>query len=279
MAGSKLSVARWHATRMSGKCLSRSYHKGRDLAWMCEHGHTWDAELRLVELGAWCPQCLKHADPSDRLRYYQALARSKGGRCLSTEYRSWRAHLEWECAKGHRWSAVPGPIKGRGIWCPHCSHKARLTIEEMHRTAATRGGKCLSKRYLGNHGKLRWECEKGHRWMAAPAHIRSSGQWCPHRGCRYRKAAEKMRGDINELYLIADLRGGKLLTKDYENRYQLLEWRCREGHTWLANASNVKFGGTWCPKCPRVPGAKEEFKGRLKAALATAGRTGAPAPR
>lgn len=249
--------------------MSRSYHKGRDLSWICERGHTWDADLRLVELGAWCPQCLKHAEPRDRLLYYQALARSKGGRCLSAEYLSWRTPLEWECAKGHRWNAVPGPIKGRGIWCPHCSHKARLTIEEMQRTAAKHGGECLSKRYLGNHMKLRWQCEKGHQWMAAPAHIRS-GKWCPHYDCRYRRTAEKLRGNIDELLLIAKLRGGVLLTADYENRYQPLEWRCRNGHTWLANASNVKFGGTWCPKCPREYGAKEKFKKRLEKALGKA---------
>jgi hypothetical protein len=263
MIGSVLSKARWYATHNGGKCLSRSFQIGRDLAWMCERGHTWDADLRLVELGAWCPQCLMHAGPTERLAYYKALALSKGGRCHSTAYRSWAAHMEWECAQGHRWTASPGPIKGRGVWCPHCAHKAPLDLEEMHRTAARSGGKCLAQVYLGNHVKLIWQCEKGHLWEAAPSHIRS-GRWCPHRNCRYAKMAAKERGDVDELYAIAKLRGGEYLSKNYKNRSTPVKWRCSEGHTWMAAVSNVKFCGTWCPKCPRVAGAKDAFKKQLK---------------
>ena len=74
-----------------------------------------------------------------------------------------------------------------------------------------------------------------------------------------------MRGDINELKMIAELRGGRLLSRLYVNRNEPLKWRCHQGHTWLANASNVKFGGTWCPKCPRSYVDKEEFKMKWKA--------------
>lgn len=264
MAGSVLSTAHWHAARNGGKCLSKADHKGGALSWMCEHGHTWDADLRLVQLGAWCPRCLRNADPRDKLAYLHAMARARGGLCLSTSYRHGREKLEWQCAQGHRWKAAPQHMRTLGSWCRQCAGTAWLSIEEMQRTAAKHGGKCLSKRYLGNHVKLRWQCEKGHKWRAAPAHIRSSGQWCPHRDCRYRRSAEKLRGDVNELHLMAKLRGGEYLSKDYVNRSTPVKWRCRKGHTWMAAAANVKFGGTWCPKCPREYGAKAKFKETLK---------------
>jgi len=51
----------------------------------------------------------------------------------------------------------------------------KLTIEEMQRIAESRGGKCLSEKYINNRTKLKWQCEKGHIWEAAPRR-----SWCPY---------------------------------------------------------------------------------------------------
>jgi hypothetical protein len=50
-------------------------------------------------------------------------------------------------------------------------------LEEVRAVATSRGGKCLSKAYLGSQIKLRFECAKGHVWKAAPAVIKQGG-WC-----------------------------------------------------------------------------------------------------
>jgi len=49
----------------------------------------------------------------------QQIAAARGGRCLSTEYLNSTTKLRWQCKKGHRWEAVPYPIK-HGTWCPIC---------------------------------------------------------------------------------------------------------------------------------------------------------------
>ena len=49
----------------------------------------------------------------------QALARSRGGACLSIDYLGQGDKLEWRCKDGHRWRATPASIK-YGSWCPHC---------------------------------------------------------------------------------------------------------------------------------------------------------------
>jgi len=234
--------------------------------WRCAKDHEWSAMPKLVVEGAWCYRCAMRSGASGILKHLKALASARGGKCLSQEYITDNAYLEWECVHGHRWEALPGPIKNRGVWCPHCAHKAWLGIEEMQRTAEQRDGECLSEEYKGNHVKLLWQCEKGHTWMATPGHFRS-GKWCPHHDCRYRKSAEKLRGDIGEVHLIAKLRGGTLVSKTYLNRKTPVKWRCGAGHTWTAAFNNVKFGGTWCPECPRVPGAKEAFKKEWKALM------------
>ena len=111
----------------------------------------------------------------------QKIAESRGGKCLSKEYVNSKTKLDWECSKGHRWSATPGDIKV-GKMCAICRRqegfdKQRLTIEEMHKIAQSRGGKCLSKKYVNTKTKLDWECSEGHRWSAVPESIKS-GTWC-----------------------------------------------------------------------------------------------------
>lgn len=57
----------------------------------------------------------------------------------------------------------------------------RLTIEDAHKAAKRRGGKCLSKRYISIVKKLEWQCSKGHIWKTTFKNIKR-GTWC--RKCR-----------------------------------------------------------------------------------------------
>ena len=49
-----------------------------------------------------------------------ALAKERGGECLSTKYINTRTKLKWQCAKGHIWDAQYSTIR-RGSWCPTCA--------------------------------------------------------------------------------------------------------------------------------------------------------------
>nr|MBT6355197.1 hypothetical protein [Pelagibacteraceae bacterium] len=84
--------------------------------------------------------------------------------------------IKWECAEGHTWEATPGSVK-RGTWCLICSGSASLTIEEMHKIAAERNGKCLSTEYINSKTKLKWECAEGHTWEAISTNVKR-GSWC-----------------------------------------------------------------------------------------------------
>lgn len=55
---------------------------------------------------------------------------------------------------------------------------------------------------------------------------------------------------LEELRASARSRGGELVSKEYKGIRSRYMWRCAEGHTWSALASNVKCGNkSWCPKC------------------------------
>ncbi len=190
-----------HARSRGGECLSTEMSTVDVLLrWRCAQGHEWDATPSSVLLArSWCEACARQrVGISQRctLSEMQEVAASRGGECLSSEYRDAQTHLLWRCKKGHEWSATPNNIK-RGKWCPYCAGKARLTIEQMREIATSRGGKCLSAEYTKSDEKLEWECAEGHRWHATPESIKgyggNRGSWCPR--CARRRAWESRRNN------------------------------------------------------------------------------------
>jgi len=108
----------------------------------------------------------------------QADAARRGGRCVTETYVNSLTLMEWECAKGHRWQAVPHAIR-QGHWCKKCADaKLRNPVAVLHAEAAQRGGKCLAESYVNCGRKVEWQCAKGHRWSASLNSVKQ-GKWCP----------------------------------------------------------------------------------------------------
>ncbi len=234
-----IAAMRETANLREGKCLSKEYWDlHTPLLWKCKEGHSWEATPVIINQGGWCPQCFIKGQ---RLEQLQEIAESKGGKCLSQKYVNSATKVQWECKEMHRWSAVPSSIK-LGHWCPHCAGLVKLTIEQMQAFAKSRGGKCLSKKYINNHVNLEWECKEGHRWKRT-AHSAKSGQWCPHCSGRAKLTIEQMQA-------LAKSRGGKCLSKKYITNRMKLEWQCKEGHRWQAVPKHMDKG-TWCPFCAK----------------------------
>ena len=67
-------------------------------------------------------------------------AERRGGKCLSSEFKTVHDHLEWECALGHRWPAPPRHVVGyMKSWCPECGkgyaeRLCRLAFETIFNT-------------------------------------------------------------------------------------------------------------------------------------------------
>jgi hypothetical protein len=130
----------------------------------------------------------------------------------------------------------------------------KLTIEEMHKVAKERGGRCLSTKYINNDTNLEWACAEGHQWKATPGNIKA-GKWC--RVCSIKIRGEKRRLTIEEMHEIAKARGGKCLSTKYVNSNTNLDWKCAEGHQWKATPSNIK-AGKWCHICGRIRGFEKQ---------------------
>lgn len=229
------------AVDRGGKCLSKEYWGAYNkLVWMCSKGHTWDTIPALITRGSWCPTC------ANRRRKYtideiHELASKRGFKCLSNEYISVLTKLKWKCGKGHVWNASSSSlIQGNG--CSECSGKAKGTIEKMKLRAEKKGGKCLSTKYVNSTTKLKWQCHKGHRWMAAPSSIISA--WCPH-------CYGNVKHTLREMKQIAKKRGGKCFSKIYVNKDTKLKWQCAGGHVWKATPGSIINQESWCLVCAR----------------------------
>jgi len=226
------------AKERGGKCLSKEYiNNNTKLLWECDKGHQWEAAPSGIKSGTWCPYCAGIIPLT--IEEMQEIAKSRGGKCLSTNYINTDTPLFWQCKEGHKWKAVPSSIK-RGAWCPYCAGTIPLTIEEMQEIAESRRGKCLSKTYHGNHKHLLWECDKGHQWKATPAHIKY-GKWCPY-------CAGNVPITLEDMQKIAKEKGGECLSKTYVNAHVKLLFKCKEGHQWKTAPAYVK-NGSWCPQC------------------------------
>lgn len=244
------------AQRRGGRCLSASYHNNcTPLRWECKNGHQWRATAGKVKgsdkwRGTWCPTCAREEAAGHdlfeplALEDIQRLARDRGGECLATEYLNNHTPLPFRCAAGHHWMLRAKDLK-RGNWCPHCAHRARLTLAAMQQLARSRGGACRSTEYVNIGTALEWQCAEGHTWKAKPSNVLRK-TWCP-------VCAGNEKLTREELETMARSKGGKCLSKRYVNVFTPLRWQCANGHTWKAAAAYIKpsrFGiGTWCPTC------------------------------
>jgi len=173
----------------------------------------------------------------------QVFAFKQGGECLSQIYTRLKDKYEWKCKNGHSWKSN-GQNVLNGSWCPTCTSRRPLTIDDLHNLAIAKGGRCLSKEYAGNNKiKHEWKCKFGHSfWMRVNSV--QQGQWCPECGWGGKP-------DIFQAQVLAKSRGGECLSKEYKNAKTYLKWRCSLGHEWLAILNNVKKGA-WCPKCSKI---------------------------
>lgn len=230
-----LEQLRYIAKERGGECLS-SVYKGVDYKYhfRCSMLHEWETTFDcVVRRGQWCAICSgRKVNSEERLTKAQTLALSRGGICLSVEYRSSNQKMQWRCGDGHEWAASWSNIS-RGKWCPWCAGNKVDAAVQHHKAlsvAHAHGGVCLSDRYLGNKVKMRWRCAEGHEWDAIYTSVVTRGAWCPRCGGSDVYSDEQLQ-KAHELAIRKD---GACLTKQYTDNKSKMQWQCGRGHIWDA---------------------------------------------
>jgi hypothetical protein len=168
-------------------------------------------------------------------------ALKKGGECLSETYKNNLTKMLWRCSENHEWEAPFANMKNKNTWCPHCTGRAKLTIEECKKFALNKNGLCLSNEYKNANSKMKWRCSEKHEWEATFGNIKNN-KWCPH--C---SVSEKLT--IEECQAHALNKNGECLSNEYINSQTKMKWRCSENHEWEAIFGNMKHLNRWCPCC------------------------------
>jgi len=113
-------------------------------------------------------------------------------------------------------------------------------LAEMQEMAKFKGGVCLSKKYINDRTKLKWQCKEGHVWDTTPNNIKR-GTWCPY-------CARVAKKTLEDMQKIAISKGGKCLSSEYIDSKTKLKWQCEKGHVWEATSGHISQG-KWCPFC------------------------------
>ena len=128
--------------------------------------------------------------------------------------------------------------------------KFKYTIDDMHRIAKERGGKCLSKKFLGVTEYLEWDCENSSHppFPATPNSVINSGTWC--RLCGEEKKGRELR-PVRDVEEIVEERGGKIIrfVGGYVGMKSNAIIECADGHTWPVTVASLLYAKSWCPEC------------------------------
>jgi hypothetical protein len=241
-----------------GILLSTKYTNVKTpVKWQCGNGHTWMATPSAIKTGYWCAKC--HSDALKlSIEHFQQIAKDHGGILLSKNYVDTHTRLKWQCKEGHIWLGFPSNIQ-KGAWCAKCARLAnaeqmRFPIEMLKKHAKKKGGKFLSQNYINSNTPVKWQCREGHIWMAPAFSVLKKDSWCGkcyHKGRKDSEKGMKIRlNALKKLNAIANKKGGKCLSEDYENKHSVLQWKCKAGHTWSMQATSISKG-EWCKQCRR----------------------------
>lgn len=170
---------------------------------------------------------------------YQALAMTRGFRCLNPQVAHVMAKTWWECDHGHRWEASYNSIQ-QGKGCPFCAGNARKEPADYHAVAKEHGIVWLGPEVTNNSTKTWWKCQEGHRWEAPYSSIQQ-GKGCPI-------CAGNTRKEPEDYHALAKERGFFWLGPIVLNTGTPTGWECEKGHIWRTTYNSIQQG-TGCPFC------------------------------
>lgn len=134
-------------------------------------------------------------------------------------------------------------------------HRRPVTMDRLQAAAARRGGICVSDGVATGHAAMEWKCSRGHVFTMRADYVLYAKTWC--RECsitqqnetRLMKDSDRKRSMFDMCQAAAAERGGRCLSREYNNWKATMEWQCSQGHVFTMMAGTVLHGAGWCRKC------------------------------
>ncbi len=160
----------------------------KKMKWKCSRDHIFIRQVsnRTTRENR-CPICTGHqvlAGFNDLQTTHPAIAQESVGWDPQEVTAGSGKKVEWMCASGHRFKAQVANRTIRGDKCPICSGKQVLQgFNDLATTHPELSAQLVEplqalKISSGSDKKLKWQCEKGHRWITSVSN-RKAGNGCP----------------------------------------------------------------------------------------------------
>ena len=182
------------------------------------------------------------------------LAEKKNYTLLSTEYINSDQKLDIICDVGHRTKVTLGSIQsGRG--CPECGRISRaktrtIPFSKISETITNEGYEVLTKEseYKDTRTKIHVKCKNGHFTYLSYLDFKG-GHGCKFCGRDRVKQSLKLSYDFVKSSF--EERGYKLLSTEYINFSQKLDFICPNGHIGKITYASFRIN-RGCKKCGRI---------------------------
>ena len=232
----------------------------KKMNWKCPLGHKYQATIANRTNGGNCPICSNHqvlVGFNDMQTTHPHLADQADGWNPKEFVAGTNRRLPWVCPFGHKWFATSAK-RMIGSNCPICSnHKVQPGVNDLATTHPALGveadGWDALTVVVGSNKRLRWKCELGHIFYAAPSDRKGGGK-C---GVCANRSVSPGFNDLKTTHpALASEVDGWDPTKFIAGTGVRMPWICEFGHRWSAQISNRSAGGK-CPYCMR----KRSFAG------------------
>ena len=263
----------WHPTKTGDlKPTGVSAGSGREVWWLGECGHEWQAIISNRAKGQSCPYCSNHKiliGFNDLATTHQDVVKewhpTKNGNLKPTDvtYGS-NKKVWWICEKGHEWEATVNS-RTAGHNCPYCCNQSVLV---GFNDLATVNPKLAKQWHPTKNGDLKptdvtikstkivwWLCECGYEWRAMVGN-RVRGRGC--RQCFEQKAKQQKAIPLEDSIVCTHPHIMK--EWDYEKNKDIdplkisrgsgikAWWKCEHGHEWCVEVRSRTQGHN-CPIC------------------------------
>ena len=261
-------VKEWHPSKNGNLSPTEvSQKSGKNVWWICEKGHEWQAKVYTRTNGHGCPYC----SGNKVLKGYNDLA-SVNPQLAHEWHPSKNIDLTpdmvspnsnkkvwWLGSCGHEWEAkIESRFQGSG--CPFCSNQIVLA---GFNDLKTKDPELAEEWDYEKNGDLKpdmvapfsaqkvwWKGKCGHEWVAAISH-RSNDRGCPY--CSNKKI---LKGFNDLASVLPELAREWHPVKNGKNRpetivigsHKKVWWICPKGHEWKATVKD-RASGNQCPIC------------------------------
>ena len=177
------------------KLLSTEYINNRTkLKLECSKGHIFEMTFNNFKNGARCPYC----NGNVKLTYNEVkkYIESFGYKLLSRNYENNHSKLKIMCDKGHIYETSFKVFK-KGFRCPHCSNKAKYTLEKIEKYLNLFDYKLISDKYINANVPIKVMCPEGHIFEIRFSDFKNNNRRCPI--CNSSRGEQEVSFILNKL--------------------------------------------------------------------------------